>query len=160
MTVPHSSHISPEQRNLLRVVCSMAWADGQIAPEELERILTELSRLFAVDEAERQQLQQELQVSLVENTPLEQLVSQIQTEEDRELALKLSYMVIRSSRRQPEEAWINPAEKAAYRRLVELLALPDETVTKIETLTDEELNQEDDLVHTIASRLGRFLGRA
>lgn len=159
MTVPHSSSLSPEERNLLRVVCSMAWADGQLSPEELERILTELSRLFADDEEGRQQLRQELQSSLTENVSLEQLVSQLQTEEDRELALKLGYMVIRSSR-QPQEAWINSAEKAAYRRLVELLALPDETVTKIETLTDEELDQENDMMHTIASRLGRFLGRS
>lgn len=160
MTVPHSSPISPAERTLLRIVCSMAWADGQIAPEELELILTELSKLFGNSEEERQQLRQELQASLVENVSLEQLASQIQTEEDRELALKLGYMVVRSSRRQPEEAWINSAEKAAYRRLVELLALPDETVTKIETLTDTELDQEDDLMHTIASRLGKFLGRA
>jgi uncharacterized membrane protein YebE (DUF533 family) len=160
MTVPHFSNISPEERNVLRIVCSMAWADGQLAPEELEQIFTEVSRLFADSEAEQQQLRYELQSSLSDNQALDQLVAQIHTEEDRELALKLGYMVIRSSRRQPEEAWINPAEKVAYRRLVELLALPDETVTKIETLTDAELDQENDLMHTIAARLSKFLGKA
>ncbi|UIE36522.1 tellurite resistance TerB family protein [Leptodesmis sichuanensis] len=157
MTSPSS--ISPSERILLRVVCAIALADGQISSEELDQILSEFSKFFADNEVEAQQIRQELQRSALERVALEELVPQLELEEDRELALKLGYMVIRSSRRNPEEAWINPAEKVAYRRLIELLNLPDETVTKIETLTDAELNQQDDFVHAIAQRVRQFIGR-
>jgi tellurite resistance protein len=154
-----SPSISPQEQTLLRVVCAIAQADGQISSEELDRILSEFSKFFADSEADEASLLQQLQQYAVEQVPLEALVPQLKLEEDRELALKVGYMVIRSSRRTAEEALINPAEKSAYRRLIELLGLPDETVTKIETLTDEELEQEEDLVHAIAQRIRRFLGR-
>ncbi|MGQ9869861.1 TerB family tellurite resistance protein [Leptodesmis sp.] len=154
-----SSSISPSEKTLLRVVYAIALADGQLSPEELDRILSEFSKFFADNEVREQQIRQELQQFATEKVALEELVPQLKLEEDRELALKLGYMVIRSSRRNPEEAWINPAEKAAYRRLIELLNLPDETVAKIEAVTDAELNQQDDFVHAIAHRVRRFLGR-
>jgi len=158
--MPSPASISPEEKNLLQVVCAIALADGQLSSAELERILSEFSKFFAENEADEVRIRQELQQYAVEGATLEAVVPQIQLEEDRELALKLGYMVVRSSRQNPEVAWINnPAEKAAYRRLIELLALPDETVTKIESLTDAELDQEDDFVHAIAHRIGRFLRR-
>jgi hypothetical protein len=159
MMVPPPPRISPKEMNLLRAVCSMAWSDGELSSEELELMLSEFSNLFAEDEAEKQHLRDELREYASQNIPLEELVPKIESEEDRELVLKLGYMVIRASRRDPKEPLINPDEKAAYRRLMELLAIPEETATKIEQLVDEEFHQEDDVMHTIATGLGKFLGR-
>ncbi|WP_264322572.1 hypothetical protein [Zarconia navalis] len=46
--------------------------------------------------------------------------------------MKLSYEVIGSSARTPDESAINDEEAAAYGRLVELLALPADVVRRLE----------------------------
>jgi len=158
MAIPPPPSISPKEMNLLRAVCSMAWSDGELSSEELELMLSEFSNLFAEDEEEKQHLRDELQDYATQKIPLEELVPKVEGDEDRELVLKLGYMVIRASRRHSDESLINPDERAAYRKLVDLLGLPEETVAKIERLTDEETNQ-DDVVHSLTAELGRFLDR-
>jgi uncharacterized membrane protein YebE (DUF533 family) len=160
MKVPPSPGISPQEMTLLRAVCSMAWSDGELSAAELDLMVSEFSKLFAQNEAEEEPLRQELRDYVTQNIPLEELVPRIKTEEDRELVLKLSYMVIRASRRHPGEPLINPEEKAAYRRLMELLALPEETITKIERLADEELEHDHDVIHALTAELRQFLGRS
>jgi len=160
MSVPPPPGISPEQMNLLRIVCSMAWSDGELSSEEKDLMLSNLSRFFAEDEQQEQSLHQELQTYVSQNIPLDELIPQLETEGDRELALKLGYMVIQASRRTPSEAAINREEKVAYRRLVDLLALPEETINRIEWAADEELNQhEHDVIRAVTAGLGRFVGR-
>jgi uncharacterized membrane protein YebE (DUF533 family) len=159
MTVPASPSLSPQEMNLLRTVCAMAWSDGEFSAEELELIVTQLSRIFAETEAEEEQLQQELRQYAAQNIALEQLVPNLETEEDREFVLKLGYMVIRSSQRDPQEAAINPAEKAAYRRLVELLNLPEETVGKVEWAAADELQQHEGVVPALTAGVRRFFKR-
>ncbi|MGA7932135.1 MAG: TerB family tellurite resistance protein [Kovacikia sp.] len=159
MTIPSPPRISPKEMNLLRAVCSLAWSDGELSSEELELMLSEFSNLFAKGEEDKQHLRDELREYASQNIPLEELVPKIEREEDRELVLKLGYMVIRASRRDPNEPLINLDEKAAYRRLMNLLALPEETATRIEHLVEEEFHQEDDVMHEIAIGLGKFLGR-
>ncbi len=159
MKIPHPPSISPQEMNLLRIVCSMAWSDGELSSEELDLLISEFSRLFAQDEDEEVHLEQELHNYVTQNIPLEELVPKLQSEEDRELALKLSYMVIRASRRHPGEALINPEEKVAYRRLMELLALPEEAIAKIERLADEELEHDHNVIHALTTELRKLLGR-
>lgn len=153
MKVPPAPGISPQEMNLLRVVCSMAWSDGELSTEELDLMLSEFSKLFADSQEEEQHLQHELQDYVTQNIPLEEAVPKLKTEEDRELALKLSYMVIKASRRNPEEALINPDEKAAYRKLMELLDLSDETIKKVEHIADQELENDHDLMHALIADL-------
>ncbi len=45
---PHPPSITPRQMNLLRVVASMAWSDGELATEEVNLMLDRFCRLFAV----------------------------------------------------------------------------------------------------------------
>lgn len=160
MKVPPPPGISPQRMTLLRVVCSMAWSDGELSTQELELMISEFSKLFAQDEAEEHHLRQELREYVTQNIPLEELVPKIKSEDDRELVLKLSYMVIRASRRHPGEPLINPEEKAAYRRLMELLALPEDTITKVERLADEELEHDPDVIHALMAELGKLRGRS
>ncbi|MDX2097445.1 MAG: TerB family tellurite resistance protein, partial [Leptolyngbyaceae cyanobacterium bins.59] len=135
--------ISPDEMNVLRIVCSMAWADGEVSAEESDLMLDRFSDLFADNLEQRQALQEELKEYVTQNLPLEELVPKLDTEEDRELALKLGYLVIQASRRTEAEAPINLPEKAAYRRLIELLGVSDETIEKVEWAADQELQQHD-----------------
>ena len=123
--------ISDRQIKMLRIVASMAWADGSIAPEEAQVMVSRLSRLFAEDAEQQQHLQEELRNYLAQDVSIENLVAELDTPE-REQVLKLSYEVIASSARTPDEATINEEEAAAYTRLVELLGLPEDVVRRLE----------------------------
>ena len=116
---------------MLRIVASMAWADGSIAPEEVQVMVSRLSRLFAEDAEQQQHLQEELRNYLAQDVSIENLVAELDIPE-REQVLKLSYEVIASSARTPDEATINEEEAAAYTRLVELLGLPEDVVRRLE----------------------------
>lgn len=123
--------ISDRQIKMLRIVASMAWADGSIAPEEVQVMVSRLSRLFAEDAEQQQHLQEELRNYLAQDVSIENLVAELDIPE-REQVLKLSYEVIASSARTPDEATINEEEAAAYTRLVELLGLPEDVVRRLE----------------------------
>jgi urea transport system ATP-binding protein len=124
--------ITAEQMKLLRVVASMAWSDGDLAPEEADVILSRLSKLFSTDVEQQEKLQQELRDYLLQNVSIDQLIPEIESVEERKLILKLSYDVIRSSSRTSDEPKINQEEAAAFRKLVKLLNLPDEVANPVE----------------------------
>ncbi|MEM9768624.1 MAG: urea ABC transporter ATP-binding protein UrtD, partial [Cyanobacteria bacterium P01_D01_bin.71] len=69
---------------------------------------------------------------LAKNIPLEELVPQLTSEAQREQALMLSYEVISANQ-------INEVEAAVYQKLVSLLNLPPETVSRLETAALEDL---------------------
>ncbi len=129
---PPPPSITPRQMNLLRAVTSMAWADGVLEAEEVNIMLDSFSLIFARDAARQRQLQEELRDYLMQKVPLEEVVPQLESREEKELALKLGYEVIACSSRTPEEPKINPEEAAAYQKLVQLLDLPSEVVADIE----------------------------
>lgn len=120
------SSISPDQMVLLRIAASMAWADGNFAPVQQDVILSELSRQFATAPAEQEALKEELKNYLATRLPLDELVPQLRTQQQRELALKLSYEVISSNT-------INETEAGVYQHLKALLNLPPETVARLES---------------------------
>jgi hypothetical protein len=72
--------------------------------------------------------------------PLEDLVKPIQTIEDRSLAIKLAYMVVKAS---PDNDGnlICPQEKAIYRQLIQLLEIDSNLIQKIEWEADKKLEQ-------------------
>ncbi|PZO48131.1 MAG: branched-chain amino acid ABC transporter ATP-binding protein [Phormidesmis priestleyi] len=132
--------ISPGQMNLLRVVLSMAWADDSLEQKEVEVMIDRFSQLFATDPNQRQYLKQQLQEYFVQEIPLEETVSQLTTNAEKEIALRLSYEVISASTRTPSEAPINDKEHQAYRTLVSLLNLPADVVERIEKAATAALN--------------------
>lgn len=140
---PPPPSISPQQMNLLRIVCSMAWSDGELSPEEADLMLSHFSEEFATAEKPASMLRQELQDYVSQNIPLEELVPKLKTDEDRALILKLGYLVIQASRRAPDEPLINLEEKAAYHRLVSLLGLPEDAIAKIEAIAETDLQEHD-----------------
>lgn len=117
--------ITPEQMNMIRICASMAWADNNFAPEQLEVILTNLSHEFAVSQDHQLNLQKELQNYLARKIPLEDLVPKLQNDQEKERVLKLSYEIIRSNQ-------INSQELSVYQKLLSLLDLPSETVQQVE----------------------------
>lgn len=133
--------ISPSQMNLLRVVLSMAWADDSLEQKEVEVMIDRFSQLFATDPNQRQQLKQQLQEYFVQEIPLEETVSKLTTNAEKEIALRLSYEVISASTRTPSEAPINDKEHQAYQTLISLLNLPADVVERIEKAADTDLNQ-------------------
>ena len=118
--------LTPEQMNIIRIAASMAWADNNFAPEQLEVILSNLSREFATSEEHQFSLQKELQNYLARNIPLEDLIPKLQNFGEKERVLKLSYEIIRSND-------INSDEVIVYQQLLQLLDLPTEIVEQVES---------------------------
>ncbi|MFN3361497.1 MAG: TerB family tellurite resistance protein [Pseudanabaenaceae cyanobacterium] len=157
-SVPPPS-ITPRQMNLLRVVASMAWADGQLEPQEMTLLLEKLSALFAVTPAHREQLVGELQDYIQQRIPLEELIPKLETTADRELVLKLGYEVIYCSRRTPEEPRINMEEAVAYQKLVNLLNLPAETVKQLEAEAVKAVEENKEVSEIVAKTVAEYLQR-
>ncbi|MEB3312882.1 MAG: TerB family tellurite resistance protein [Cyanobacteriota bacterium] len=149
--------ISPAQMNLLRTVATMAWSDGDLAEEEIRVMLDQFSRLFAQDPSHQANLRAELENYLTQNIPLDELVPKLTSTAQRQVVLKLGYQVISASARNSEEELINQEEAAAYHRLVELLALPEEVVQQIEQDCKEMGQATDNLVDHITSTLQQFM---
>ena len=60
--------------NLLRIVLALAWADGNLAKEEADVMLTSFSQVFASTPESQEAIKQELQGYLVQDIPLEEVV--------------------------------------------------------------------------------------
>lgn len=156
---PPPPSITPRQMNLLRVVTAMAWADGELATEEVDLMLHRFSDLFANSSEQQEQLKQELKEYMMQNIPLEELVPKLHTQAERELVLHLGYQVIASSSRTPDEPKINTEEAQAYQKLVELLDLPPEAVSRIQKEAETGLSSDEKLVETLTQRLKEFLAQ-
>lgn len=124
--------ITPRQMNLLRIVLALAWADGSLAKEEADVMLSNFSQLFATTPATQDSVKHELQGYLVQDIPLQELVPNLTTDAEKEFVLRVGYEVISASARTPDEDLINKEEKVTYQQLVELLNLPPMTVQRIE----------------------------
>jgi hypothetical protein len=145
--------------NLLRIVAAMAWSDGQLAQEEVDLMLDTFSLIFAKDAEQQRQLQDELRVYMLQNIPLAELVPKLESDEERQLVLKLGYEVIASSARTPDEPNINAEEAQAYRQLVKLLNLPADVVKAIEEEVEAGTQGGTGLVEQLASEIKAFVGR-
>ena len=158
MQPPPPPSINPRQMNLLRIVASMAWSDGELATEEVDLMLNRFSRLFAPGDNQQQvqHVQQELRDYLMQNLPLDELIPQLESQEERELVLQLGYEVIASSARTPDEPKINADEAAAYQKLVQLLNLPEDVVkrTEAEVLVDDN---EEGIIDKMVRKLQKFI---
>ncbi len=129
------------QLNLLRIVCSVAWADGDVSPQEkhlLEKLVAQyFPRSPGVDPKEAAAAQ--LAAWATGDGTLEAAIQRLDQQEDRLLALKLASMMARVSQRPEDSSPINPLEKALYRRLVEGLGLSETQVQEAEWAAAQEL---------------------
>ena len=155
---PPPPSISPRQLTLMRIVASMAWSDGHLAKEEVDLMLKRFSGLFARNTEQQTELQKELRDYLMQNIPLEESVPRLQSEEERELVLRLGYEVINSSARTPAESLINPDEESAYNNLVTLLKLPSTTVQRLEAEA-KSTAASGSVVDSMATHLEQFFNR-
>ena len=146
--------VSDPDRVLLRLLCCIAWSDGEVSAKERE-LLESLATQVLLTEEEKADAAAEVN-SLVAETlglpALEALIPQIQGHDQKQLALKLAYMVIRISREEGESSPINAREKVAYRRLVEGLALPEGEVQEAEWAAEEDIKAHTNLWSLLASR--------
>jgi hypothetical protein len=158
MQPPPPPSINPRQMNLLRIVASMAWSDGELATEEVDLMLNRFSRLFTASDAPQQlqQVQQELRDYLMQNLPLDELIPQLETQEERELVLQLGYEVIASSSRTPDEPKINADEAVAYQKLVQLLNLPEDVVKTIEAEAAAD-DPDEGIVDKMVRKVQKFM---
>lgn len=129
---PPAPALSPRQMTLLRTVLALAWADGALAREEADVMLSRFSTAFAPGIEQQAYFEQELRSYLVQDIPLTELVPKLQTDAEKEFVLRVGYEVISASARTPEEDAINQPESEAYQQLVSLLGLPEETVKRVE----------------------------
>jgi len=141
--------------DLLRILCCVAWSDGEFCAEERE-LLQELVERYivtnggvplpagAAEVLAGQSLQPEA---------LDALIPRLRSEDDRQLALKLGYMMIRVGRRPGDESSINPMEKVAYRRLVDGLGLSEADIAEAEWAAELDLEAQSE------SGLRGFLSR-
>ena len=129
------------QLDLLRIVCCVAWADGDVSTDE-KRLLEKLVAQYfpgsngasPTEEAARQ-----LAAWSLDDTVLEEAIRRLDSEEDKVLALKLANMMARVSQRPEDTSPINAQEKALYRRLVESLGLSENQVKEAEWAAEQDL---------------------
>ena len=153
--------INPRQMDMLRAVSAMAWADGKLEPDEIRLMLDEFAILFANSEADRTTLKNSLREYLSQNIPLEEVVPNIKSIEDRKMTLRLGYQVIQASRRNPDEPMVNLDEAAAYQRLVRILDLAPEIVAEVEALNKlSEQPNSSGIIKSLASRLHKLIGNS
>ncbi|MGA1474803.1 MAG: urea ABC transporter ATP-binding protein UrtD [Prochlorothrix sp.] len=125
--------LEPNQMVLLQIAASMAWADGQVDPEEVEGVLQYLCQVFATEPEQEAKLRQVLPDLLLRHIPPATLVPQLTTAADRALAVKLSYQVMKADQK------VTANESALYQELLDLLDLPPEEVQAIEAEVDRGL---------------------
>ncbi len=130
------------QLTLLKIACSVAWADGEVSPEERTLLQTLVARYFpdSSGQGSLEAAADQLAAWAQDPARLDGLVARLEDEEDRLLALKLGYQMARVGQRPEDSAPINALEKLAYRRLVEGLGLADDQIAEVEWAAEQELS--------------------
>jgi uncharacterized tellurite resistance protein B-like protein len=146
------AELTPAQAALLRIVCTVAWADGECSRAERELLAEQVANHLLGDNPDSL-AEAQLETFLAERLPvagLDDLVTQLPGSDDRQLALKLSYMMVRVGRRSAAEPSINAQERVAYRHLVELLGLEDARIQEIEWAAEADLPKKEGLAQLLA----------
>ena len=141
--------LSPSQQAQLRLLCWVAYVDGVFADEERELLSRLAARLLpGVDLADA------LDALVAQNAAvLEELVAQLTTHDQRLQMVKLAFEMAASSSNPGDNSSFNSAERVAYRRLLEALALPEAEVNEAEWAARQALQDKPALL----DRLNRIL---
>lgn len=149
--------LSPSQRALLRVAAWVAWADGDFAAEERQLLETLVARLLpSTGEAPVSLAAASLVAQAQAQVDLAALVAALDGQDARLQAVKLAVQMMGVNQRSGDTAAINPAEKGAYRQLLEALALPEAEVDQAEWAARQELQRPRSLVELISATLSQF----
>ncbi len=151
--------LSASQRALLRIVCWVAWADGDFASEERELLETLVARLLpesAGVAAASAEAVSALVADNLQTLELHDLVAQLEGADQRQQAVKLALQMVSANQRPEDAAAINTAEKGAYRQLVEALNLPEGEVQEAEWAARQELQRGRSLLQLIGDTLSGF----
>ena len=146
------AELTSAQAALLRIVCTVAWADGECSTAERELLAEQVATHLHGDSPSGLG-EAQLEAFLAERLPvagLDALVAQLSGSDARQLALKLSYMMVRVGRRSPAEPSINAQERVAYRHLVELLGLEDARIQEIEWAAEADLPKKEGVAQLLA----------
>lgn len=140
--------------DLLRILCCVAWADGSFSPQERD-LLERLMQRYGMADPSDGNAAVAAGVFAASPEPVEaldQLVPRLTSAEDRQLAVKLAYMMIRLGSRGEGDSGIQAGEKLAYRRLVEGLALPETEIAEAEWAGEQELPHQSGVLALLRSR--------
>jgi uncharacterized membrane protein YebE (DUF533 family) len=150
--------LKPSQRALLRIVCWVAWADGDFAEEERTLLQQVVARTLApLNTAEDPGLAvSSLAAENLQPVDVEQLVADLEGADGRQQAVKLAVLMMGANQRPQDDAAVNPAEKSAYRRLLAALALPEAAVQEAEWAARQELQRPRSLGELISETLAGF----
>lgn len=150
--------LTPSQRALLRIVCWVAWADGDFALEERQLLEKVVARLLQIDGGAgvAEATVRELALDQVEPGELERLVGALASADERQLVVKLAMQMVSISQGPADAERINASEKQAYRLLLDALSLPEAEVQEAEWAARQELAQQRNLLDVLSSALARF----
>jgi tellurite resistance protein len=187
MKSEYKLHLPESHVDILHVVSAIAWADGNLTEEESDLLINQFKEdlppnptpllyledtppLFTTlteDPTISKQLSERITAELAlkeivveykyNPIPLAALVKKLKTEEDRCLALKLAYMVIKAGRDHSGEL-ISLEEKKAYRQLVDLLNLDEDLVKEIELQANQDLEKFQHPFQAFISSIKKGLG--
>jgi hypothetical protein len=153
---PSTDTPSDGNLDLLRILCCVAWSDGEFSAEERELLGRLVERYIVADGGVP--LSADAAEALAERTlqpeALDALIPRLRTEEDRQLALKLGYMMMRVGQRPGDTSSINPLEKVAYRRLVEGLGLGEADIAEAEWAAELDLEAQSGLRGFLSRHFG------
>lgn len=107
-----------------RIAATIGWSDFNLTPKEQDLIINNLSQKFVSSPEEEDIFREELRNFLAENIPLADLIPLLETDEEKEQVLELSYQIL-------QDHEMNELENLAYQELLDLLQLPSERVATI-----------------------------
>lgn len=148
--------LSSSQRALLRLVCWVALADGDFAEQERQLLVQLVARSLSQPADQAEHTVQALAQEQIQATDPAALVADLDGGAARQLAVKLAFQMACINQRANDAALFNTAEKRAYRRLVELLQLPETEVAEAEWAARQELTSRRSLVELIGAALADF----
>jgi hypothetical protein len=151
--------------DMLRILCCVAWSDGEFSPQEKQLLGRIVERYFlpgAGDGSGAATVEAlasgAMAAAAMRPELLDELVPALATVEDRQLALKLAYQMMRVGPRTGEESGIQPQEKVTYRKLVEGLGLSEAEIRETEWAAEQELKPAGGLRGILTSRFGWLAG--
>ncbi|WP_411871524.1 hypothetical protein [Vulcanococcus limneticus] len=153
---PSSDPGADRQLTLLKIACSVAWADGEVSPEERSLLLKLVARYFPREPGQEslEAAAEQLAAWAQDGALLDGLIARLESEEDRLLAAKLGYLIARVGQRPGDTSPINSEEKLAYRRLVEGLGLGEGQIQEVEWASEQELSAQKGLWGVLGSLFG------
>jgi di/tricarboxylate transporter len=144
--------LAPSQLALLRLVCWIAYADGDFAEEERRFLSGLTSRLLSGSAKKRVAEADDLVLGLSEEAPrdLSVLVADLEDADQKKMLIKLAFQMACSNQRAQDEASFSAVEKQAYSRLVAQLGLPASEVQQAEEEAQQELLRSGSLLEYLA----------